>query len=303
MPYQAISGKYISCLTFRLHVWPSNQSRWMISAFFHPHYPQLRCPWARHWAPNCSCVPQQKFAHCSGCVFTTHCCVWALGWDERRGQIPSMDYHTWPTPHILQLLFVLSAHTQGGGWGVQPKWSEANRLRWTVESDRMGGVNEHSLLFYPLCCRKGLFRSRGKWMNLTRHINMSNCVQNHVKCSSRFSGWLNMTDWLFCTRLKIQELLSDLDTAHAEAVLQCVRSRFDEIRHALVDRTNGISSTQLQDFNWQLKVHQTHIYTHALIIVIRSSIDFSICWLLSYFLFSFLPSHSSWHCPVTSCQL
>ncbi|KTG02150.1 hypothetical protein cypCar_00030582 [Cyprinus carpio] len=56
------------------------------------------------------------------------------------------------------------------------------------------------------------------------------------------------------TRLEIQELLSDLDTSHAEAVLQCVRSRFAEIRHALVDRTNGISSIQLQDFNWQLKL-------------------------------------------------
>uniref|UniRef100_A0A673ITX8 COMM domain-containing protein 8-like n=1 Tax=Sinocyclocheilus rhinocerous TaxID=307959 RepID=A0A673ITX8_9TELE len=57
-----------------------------------------------------------------------------------------------------------------------------------------------------------------------------------------------------CSDQEIQELLSDLDTARAEALLQCVRSRFDEIRYALVDRTNGISSTQLQDFNWQLKL-------------------------------------------------
>ncbi len=77
--------------------------------------------------------------------------------------------------------------------------------------------------------------------------------------------WLTKHDWLIIlpARLKIQELLSDLDTAHAEAVLQCVRSRFDEIRHALVDRTNGISSTQLQDFNWQLKVQHTHTHTHT----------------------------------------
>ncbi|XP_077093474.1 COMM domain-containing protein 8 [Siphateles boraxobius] len=57
-----------------------------------------------------------------------------------------------------------------------------------------------------------------------------------------------------CSDQEIQELLSDLDTARAEAVVRCVRSRFDEIRHALVGRTNAISSTQLQDFNWQLKL-------------------------------------------------
>ncbi|TRY82200.1 hypothetical protein DNTS_003386 [Danionella cerebrum] len=53
---------------------------------------------------------------------------------------------------------------------------------------------------------------------------------------------------------EIQTLLSDLDTGRNDAVVQCVRSRFDEIRHALVGRTNSISSTQLQDFDWQLKL-------------------------------------------------
>ncbi|XP_051508156.1 COMM domain-containing protein 8-like [Myxocyprinus asiaticus] len=57
-----------------------------------------------------------------------------------------------------------------------------------------------------------------------------------------------------CSDQEVQQLLSDLDTARAEAVLHCVYSRFDELRHALVDRTNAISSTQLQDFNWQLKL-------------------------------------------------
>ncbi|XP_052006788.1 COMM domain-containing protein 8 [Xyrauchen texanus] len=57
-----------------------------------------------------------------------------------------------------------------------------------------------------------------------------------------------------CSDQEVQQLFSDLDKVRAEAILQCVRSRFDEIRHALVDRTNTISSTQLQDFNWQLKL-------------------------------------------------
>ncbi len=30
------------------------------------------------------------------CVFTTHGCVCALGWDTRRAQIQSLGYHTWP---------------------------------------------------------------------------------------------------------------------------------------------------------------------------------------------------------------
>ncbi|XP_030628516.1 COMM domain-containing protein 8 [Chanos chanos] len=53
---------------------------------------------------------------------------------------------------------------------------------------------------------------------------------------------------------EIQELLADLDSGHAEAILQVVHSRQEEIRHALVERTNAVSSTQLQDFNWQIKL-------------------------------------------------
>ncbi len=43
-----------------------------------PSIPQLRWdPWVRHRTPNC---PSNMAAHCSGCVFSTHCCVCALGW-------------------------------------------------------------------------------------------------------------------------------------------------------------------------------------------------------------------------------
>ncbi|XP_066535944.1 COMM domain-containing protein 8 [Hoplias malabaricus] len=57
-----------------------------------------------------------------------------------------------------------------------------------------------------------------------------------------------------CSDQELQEMLGDLDPAYAGAILQCVHVRQDEIRQALVDRTNGISSTQLQDFNWQMKL-------------------------------------------------
>lgn len=52
-------------------------------------------------------------------------------------------------------------------------------------------------------------------------------------------------------------MLGDLESVHAEAVQQCVHARQEEIRQALVDRTNRICSTHLDDFNWQLKVHNS----------------------------------------------
>ncbi|KAI5606846.1 COMM domain-containing protein 8 [Silurus asotus] len=57
-----------------------------------------------------------------------------------------------------------------------------------------------------------------------------------------------------CSDQQIKELLGDLESAHSEAVLQCVHARQEEIRQALVDRTYRICSTQLDDFNWQLKL-------------------------------------------------
>ncbi|XP_041668856.1 COMM domain-containing protein 8 [Cheilinus undulatus] len=41
---------------------------------------------------------------------------------------------------------------------------------------------------------------------------------------------------------------------HAEALLSVLRARREEIRRALLDRTNSISSATLQDFDWQLKL-------------------------------------------------
>ncbi|KAI4892084.1 hypothetical protein NFI96_022382 [Prochilodus magdalenae] len=57
-----------------------------------------------------------------------------------------------------------------------------------------------------------------------------------------------------CSDREIQELVGDLDSAHANGILQCVHARREEVRQALVDQTNEISSTQLQDFNWQIKL-------------------------------------------------
>lgn len=48
--------------------------------------------------------------------------------------------------------------------------------------------------------------------------------------------------------------LADVSSSHAEAVLSVLRARREEIHHALLDRTNSISSAMLQDFDWQLKL-------------------------------------------------
>lgn len=48
--------------------------------------------------------------------------------------------------------------------------------------------------------------------------------------------------------------LSEVGSSHAEAVLSVLRARREEIRRALLGRTNSISSVTLQDFDWQLKV-------------------------------------------------
>ena len=62
--------------------------------------------------------------------------------------------------------------------------------------------------------------------------------------------------------MSTQELLSVLEATHAECISQCVKSRQEEIHQALVDRTNAISSTQLQDFDWQMKVIAAMCTTH-----------------------------------------
>uniref|UniRef100_UPI0037E7BCEC COMM domain-containing protein 8 n=1 Tax=Semicossyphus pulcher TaxID=241346 RepID=UPI0037E7BCEC len=55
-----------------------------------------------------------------------------------------------------------------------------------------------------------------------------------------------------------EEVLAGLSgvssSSHAEAVLTVLKARREEIRRALLDRTNSISSATLQDFDWQLKL-------------------------------------------------
>ncbi|XP_025057579.1 COMM domain-containing protein 8 [Alligator sinensis] len=48
--------------------------------------------------------------------------------------------------------------------------------------------------------------------------------------------------------------LNELNSSYQEAIIKCLKARKEEIRRALVEKINAISSAQLQDFDWQLKL-------------------------------------------------
>uniref|UniRef100_A0A8C0BB70 COMM domain containing 8 n=1 Tax=Buteo japonicus TaxID=224669 RepID=A0A8C0BB70_9AVES len=48
--------------------------------------------------------------------------------------------------------------------------------------------------------------------------------------------------------------VNELNSNYQEAITKCLKGRKEEIRNALVERVNAISSAQLQDFDWQLKL-------------------------------------------------
>ncbi|MEQ2201882.1 hypothetical protein XENOCAPTIV_019860, partial [Xenoophorus captivus] len=89
-------------------------------------------------------------------------------------------------------------------------------------------------------------------------------------CRSDYSATWSLEEWLqlldFLTGLfslavgsnvpdeEVLAKLSDVDHSHAEAVRSVLRARQEEIRRALLTRTNSISSAILQDFDWQLKL-------------------------------------------------
>uniref|UniRef100_UPI00398E6DCC COMM domain-containing protein 8 n=1 Tax=Pristiophorus japonicus TaxID=55135 RepID=UPI00398E6DCC len=53
---------------------------------------------------------------------------------------------------------------------------------------------------------------------------------------------------------EILQLLDGLSAPHQEAVLNCLKGRKEELKWALIEKTNAVSSAQLQDFDWQLKL-------------------------------------------------
>ncbi|CAI9153070.1 unnamed protein product [Rangifer tarandus platyrhynchus] len=53
---------------------------------------------------------------------------------------------------------------------------------------------------------------------------------------------------------EISQQLSQLNPSHQEAIMKCLKSRKDEIKQTLLEEIVDISSAQLQDFDWQLKL-------------------------------------------------
>ncbi|KAM9237685.1 COMM domain-containing protein 8 isoform 1-T1 [Dugong dugon] len=53
---------------------------------------------------------------------------------------------------------------------------------------------------------------------------------------------------------EISQQLDQLNSFHQEAIMKCLKSRKDDIRQALLGEIVDISSAQLQNFDWQLKL-------------------------------------------------
>lgn len=54
--------------------------------------------------------------------------------------------------------------------------------------------------------------------------------------------------------IKKSQQLNKLNSFHQEAIMKCLKTRKDEIKQAPSEEIVGISSAQLQDFDWQLKL-------------------------------------------------
>ncbi|XP_037341709.2 COMM domain-containing protein 8 [Pungitius pungitius] len=88
--------------------------------------------------------------------------------------------------------------------------------------------------------------------------------RGHYSASWSSEEWLELLRFLtalFCravgTNSSDEEVLAglvDAGSSHAESVRTVLTARRQEIRDALLDRSNSISSAALQDFDWQLKL-------------------------------------------------
>ncbi|NIG58499.1 COMM domain-containing protein [Pontoporia blainvillei] len=53
---------------------------------------------------------------------------------------------------------------------------------------------------------------------------------------------------------EISQQLNQLNSSHQDALMKCLESRKDEVKQALLEEVVEVSSSQLQDFDWQLKL-------------------------------------------------
>ncbi|XP_069487818.1 COMM domain-containing protein 8 [Ambystoma mexicanum] len=95
------------------------------------------------------------------------------------------------------------------------------------------------------------------------------CARAHPRFQDYGSIW-TLTEWLeileHSTRFienavgknvpedEITQELEQLSKNHQDAIMKCIKGRKEEIRRALVERITAMSSAQLLDFDWQLKL-------------------------------------------------
>ncbi len=127
-----------------------------------PSIPWLRCPWARHRTPNWSPGAGAMAAHCSRCVFTvcvcvftTHCCVCALGWVKCRAPISSVGHHTWQYITLLVIYYYYIGATDS---------KQSFKIAWCLTFDlilpfydkaRLVDINEviYPLIIHDICIK------------------------------------------------------------------------------------------------------------------------------------------------------
>ncbi len=78
-------------------------------------------------------------AHCSWCMFITHCCVCALGWVKCRAPISSMGHHTW---QYITLLLTKTQHKFHHSFNHQIYTDDKARQRLVLVTEKRF-VNEY----------------------------------------------------------------------------------------------------------------------------------------------------------------
>lgn len=181
-----------------------------------------------------------------------------------------------------------AALSQGSGWTLWPRTSSQRGLQCHLEP---GGVAGDYQLFDSALPAVG--REQQLWQGGESTLRDS----QHRNCGGEKLLYFQVRFPVFppgCVQVLIR--LSELSSSHSEAVLNVLRSRREEICHALLTRTHAISSAMLQDFDWQLKVNKR-----------IASFNMSLCPVnstQSFFIFIFCVNKKYSHIPsVALCGL
>ncbi len=88
----------------------------------------------------------------SVCLFTSHCCVCALGWVKCRPQIPSMGHHTWP--HVASFPLKIEIAILGN-WEFSLGADFVVALKGKIIS--LAKNAHYVIIYWPSCCFSKIF--------------------------------------------------------------------------------------------------------------------------------------------------